>query len=181
MDLREMSARDLVAMDFEGYALGGLSVGEERETRFQIVRGTREFIPEEKPVYLMGVGTPGDLVEAVSLGVDMFDCVLPTRNARNGTLFTSTGKLNIRNQRYGDDEKPIDVRCGCYACRHFSRAYLRHLFLAKELLAYRLNTIHNLYYYTHLMTEVREAIQEDRIGSFLDAFHSHQKLSEREV
>jgi queuine tRNA-ribosyltransferase len=181
MGLREKSARDLVKMDFEGYALGGLSVGEDRDVRFRIVDGVRDLIPEHKPLYLMGVGTPEELVEAVQLGVDMFDCVLPTRNARNGTLFTSRGRLNIRNRRYGVDERPIDEDCRCYTCTHFSRAYLRHLFLSKELLAYRLHTIHNLFYYTHLMTEIRNAIKENRMRAFRDAFHSHQRSNQREV
>jgi queuine tRNA-ribosyltransferase len=181
MGLREKSARDLVEMDFEGYALGGLSVGEDRDVRFRIVNGVRDLIPEHKPLYLMGVGTPEELVEAAQLGVDMFDCVLPTRNARNGTLFTSRGRLNIRNRRYGVDERPIDEDCRCYTCTHFSRAYLRHLFLSKELLAYRLNTIHNLFYYTHLMTEIRNAIKENRMRAFRDAFHSHQRSNQREV
>jgi len=180
MDLREASARELVGMDFDGYALGGLSVGEEPEIRFRIVKETRQFIPQHKPLYLMGVGTPEDLLEAVLLGVDMFDCVLPTRNARNGTLFTSTGKLNIKNSRYRDDMKPIDKGCHCYTCRHYSRAYLRHLFVSKELIAYRLNTIHNLYYYICLMTKIRDAIKEDRTRNFRDAFHSHQRSNQRE-
>lgn len=180
MDLREASARELVEMDFDGYALGGLSVGEEPEIRFCIVKETRQFIPQHKPLYLMGVGTPEDLLEAVLLGVDMFDCVLPTRNARNGTLFTSTGKLNIKNSRYRDETKPIDERCHCYTCRHYSRAYLRHLFVSKELIAYRLNTIHNLYYYICLMTKIRDAIKGDRIRAFRDAFHSHQRSNQRE-
>jgi queuine tRNA-ribosyltransferase len=181
MGLREKSARDLVKMDFEGYALGGLSVGEDRDVRFRIVDGVRDLIPEHKPLYLMGVGTPEELVEAVQLGVDMFDCVLPTRNARNGTLFTSRGRLNIRNRRYGVDERPIDEDCRCYTCTHFSRAYLRHLFLSKELLAYRLHTIHNLFYYTHLMTEIRNAIKENCMRDFRDAFNSHQRSKQREV
>ena len=140
-DLREMSAKELVDMDFDGYALGGLSVGEDRGTRLRVIKETRHFLPDDKPVYLMGVGTPGDIVDAVMSGVDMFDCVIPTRNARNGTLFTSNGKVTIKNARYTDDERPVDEKCRCYTCTHFSRAYLRHLFMAKELLAYRLNTI----------------------------------------
>ncbi len=168
-DLREMSAKDLVGMGFDGYALGGLSVGEDRETRLRIVSETRDFLPENKPVYLMGVGAPEDLVKAVMLGVDMFDCVMPTRNARNGTLFTARGKLTIKNARYVDDERPVDENCRCYTCSSFSRAYLRHLFMAREILAYRLNTIHNLYYYTHLMAEMRQAIKEERIGEFSSA------------
>jgi queuine tRNA-ribosyltransferase len=123
----------------------------------------------------MGVGAPEDLVEGVMSGVDMFDCVMPTRNARNGTLFTATGRVNIKNARYADDEKPIEEGCQCYACSHFSRAYLRHLFMAKELLAYRLNTIHNIYYYVHLMEEMRRAIEEDRFDIYRRDFYDHQE------
>jgi queuine tRNA-ribosyltransferase len=174
-DLREMSARALVDMDFDGYALGGLSVGEDRETRSRIVEETRVFLPDEKPVYLMGVGAPEDIVDAVMSGVDMFDCVMPTRNARNGTLFTSNGKVTIKNARYADDERPVDEKCRCYTCSHFSRAYLRHLFMARELLAYRLNTIHNLYYYNRLMEEMRQAIREDRLSDYCRGFYENQR------
>ncbi|MBW1852872.1 MAG: tRNA guanosine(34) transglycosylase Tgt [Deltaproteobacteria bacterium] len=170
-DLREMSAKALVEMDFDGYALGGLSVGEGRETRQRVISETRDFLPDDKPVYLMGVGGPEDLVEAVMLGVDMFDCVMPTRNARNGTLFTSKGKLNIKNARFADDKRPIDEGCRCYTCCNYSRAYLRHLFMARELLAYRLNTIHNLFYYSDLMEGIRKAIAEDRMDAFRQAFY----------
>jgi queuine tRNA-ribosyltransferase len=169
-DLREMSAKELVPMDFDGYAMGGLSVGEDRETRARVISDTRRFLPDSKPVYLMGVGTPEDIVEAVMQGVDMFDCVMPTRNARNGTLFTSAGKMNIKNAEYLQDERPIDESCGCYTCSNYSRAYLRHLYQARELLAYRLNTIHNLFYYSHLMEEIREAIKGDRMAAFYKAF-----------
>ena len=170
-DLRERSARELVDMNFDGYALGGLSVGEDRETRLRVISETRDFLPDNKPVYLMGVGTPEDLVEAVMLGVDMFDCVMPTRNARNGTLFTSKGKLNIRNARYMEDKRPVDENCRCYTCVNYSRAYLRHLYMARELLAYRLNTIHNLFYYCRLMQGIREAIEADRLDSFKRNFY----------
>jgi len=169
-DLREESAKALVAMDFEGYALGGLSVGEDRETRRRVIEETRAFLPEEKPVYLMGVGKPEDILDAVLLGVDMFDCVIPTRNARNGTLFTQHGPLVIKNARYADDSRPIDETCACYTCSHFSRAYLRHLFMAKELLAYRLNSIHNLYYYTCFMAEIRRALEEGRLAEYSQRF-----------
>lgn len=171
-DLREKSARELVAMDFDGYALGGLSVGEDSETRLRVIAETRDFLPDDKPVYLMGVGTPEDLVEAVMRGVDMFDCVMPTRNARNGTLFTSKGKLNIKNARCLEDKRPIDENCECYTCANYSRAYLRHLYMARELLSYRLNTIHNIFYYTQLMEGIREAIKEDRMDSFRDKFYA---------
>ena len=170
-DLRERSARELVDMNFDGYALGGLSVGEDRETRLRVISETRDFLPDNKPVYLMGVGTPEDLVEAVMLGVDMFDCVMPTRNARNGTLFTSKGKLNIRNASYMEDKRPVDENCRCYTCVNYSRAYLRHLYMARELLAYRLNTIHNLFYYCRLMQGIREAIEADRLDSFRRNFY----------
>jgi len=174
-DLREMSAKELVAMDFDGYALGGLSVGEDRETRSRIIGETKCFLPESKPVYLMGVGAPEDLVEAVMQGVDMFDCVMPTRNARNGSLFTTKGRLTIKNAKYIDDERPIDENCKCYTCSNYSRAYLRHLFMSREILAYRLNTIHNLYYYIHLMAEMRKAIAKDRMFTFRDTFYEDQR------
>lgn len=174
-DLRELSALDLVDMEFEGYALGGLSVGEERETRNRVIQETIGFLPEEKPVYLMGVGMPEDIIDAVSLGVDMFDCVLPTRNARNGTLFTGTGRMSIKNARYLDDERPVDEACGCYTCSRFSRAYLRHLYVARELLSHRLNSIHNIYYYMRLMERIRCAIKEDKLEEFRDAFLASEK------
>jgi queuine tRNA-ribosyltransferase len=169
-DLRERSAKDLVALPFDGYALGGLSVGEDKETRERIIRKTVPLLPRDKPVYLMGVGTPEDIIEAVMFGVDMFDCVMPTRNARNGTLFTSSGKIVIKNACYADDDRPLDAQCECYTCTRFSRAYLRHLFLAKELLAYRLNTIHNLYFYIRLMKNLRKAVMEERVIEFRDTF-----------
>ena len=177
-DLRELSATQLVKMNFDGYALGGLSVGEDRETRGRVIMETVEFLPGDKPVYIMGVGKPEDIIEAVMLGVDMFDCVLPTRNARNGTLFTSRGNLIIKNARYTDDDRPVDENCHCYTCSHYSRAYLRHLFMAKELLAYRLNTIHNLNYYTHLMVGIRRAIREDGLANY---FRSFCKLQSEEM
>lgn len=169
-DLREMSAKGLVDLDFDGYALGGLSVGEDKLTRQRVIEETVPFLPDEKPVYLMGVGTPEDIIDAVQEGVDMFDCVMPTRNARNGTLFTSTGKVTIKNASYLEDPRPVDEDCDCYTCQNYSRAYLRHLFLAKELLSYRLNSIHNLHYYTRLMKVIREAIREDRMIAFRNEF-----------
>ncbi|UCF83118.1 MAG: tRNA guanosine(34) transglycosylase Tgt [Desulfobacteraceae bacterium] len=179
-DLREMSAGELTDMDFDGYALGGLSVGEDREMRLRVIKEARGYLPEDKPVYLMGVGSPKDLVESVMLGIDMFDCVMPTRNARNGTLFATNGRLTIKNARYVDDERPIDENCQCYTCTRFSRGYLRHLFMAKEILAYRLNTIHNLYYYSHLMSEIRQAIREDRFINYRDKFYRLQREEEFE-
>ena len=169
-DLREMSARELVDMGFDGYALGGLSVGEDKLTRIRVIKDVIGLLPDDKPIYLMGVGTPQDLVEGVMLGVDMFDCVMPTRNARNGTLFTRKGRITIKNARYAEDERPIDKACRCYTCSRFSRAYLRHLFMAKEILAYRLNTIHNLFYYSELMAEMRQAIKRDSFDDYRDNF-----------
>jgi queuine tRNA-ribosyltransferase len=158
-DLRAMSAALLTALPFDGYALGGLSVGEPKEATWEMLTHTIPLLPRDKPVYLMGVGEPEDLVTYSGLGVDMFDCVLPTRMARNGTLLTAMGRLNIRNRRFRDDPGPVEEQCGCYTCRTFSRAYLRHLFMARELLAYRLNTIHNLYYILKLMESIRQAVE----------------------
>ena len=169
-DLREKSAKDLARMDFEGYALGGLSVGEDRETRERVIRETVPFLPEDKPVYLMGVGRPEDILDAVPHGVDMFDCVLPTRNARNGALFTRHGLLTIKNARYREDDRPVEEGCRCYTCSHFSRAYLRHLFMAKELLVYRLNTIHNVHFYERLMSETRKALADGQFETFRREF-----------
>jgi queuine tRNA-ribosyltransferase len=170
-DLRERSAKELVGMGFEGYAMGGLSVGENAEERERVIKETVAYLPEDKPVYLMGVGRPEDILEAVMLGVDMFDCVMPTRNARNGTLFTSSGKLVIKNSQYVEDERPVEEGCGCYTCAHYSRAYLRHLFMANELLAYRLNSIHNIHYYLNFMNDIRSAIMDNRLEEFRDAFY----------
>ncbi len=171
MEFREKSAKELVEMDFDGYAIGGLSVGEEREIRNEIIKNTVPFLPEEKPIYLMGIGLPEDIVEGVVSGVDMFDCVIPTRNGRNGTLFTKRGKIVIKNARYINDIRPIEEDCNCYTCQNFSRAYLRHLFMTRELLVYRLNTIHNLYYYCRLMKEIRDAIRHDRMKEFVKKFY----------
>jgi len=160
---------------FDGYAIGGLSVGEPKELLLSTIEFTRPLIPDAFPVYLMGVGSPEDLVEAVSRGVDLFDCVMPTRNARNGTLFTSWGRIVIKNAQYARDQGPIDPDCTCYTCRTFTRAYLRHLFLARELLAYRLLTLHNLTYYLGLMDEMRNAVGEGRFDAFKKAFHSRRE------
>ncbi len=180
MDLREKSAKELVKMEFDGYAIGGLSVGEEKEVRDEIVKNTAPLLPKEKPVYLMGIGKPEDIVDSVIAGVDMFDCVIPTRNARNGTLFTKHGKIVIKNARYTKDKRPIDEECRCYTCRNFSRAYLRHLFMTKELLVYRLNTIHNLFYYSDLIKEIREAIKKDRLLEFREKFYERIKKEKEE-
>lgn len=170
-DLRERSAKELVKLDFPGYALGGLSVGEDRETRERVISETIRFLPEERPRYLMGVGKPADILEAVILGVDMFDCVMPTRNARNGSLFIDGGRIVIKNAEYREDDSPLDKNCGCYTCRNYSRAYLRHLFMAEELLAYRLNTIHNIYYYIHFMERIKNAIKDNKILEFQTEFY----------
>ncbi len=177
-ELRKRSAGDLIEMNFDGYALGGLSVGEEPEVRLRVIEHARPYLPDEKPVYLMGVGTPEDIVEAAVLGVDLFDCVMPTRNARNGTLFTPRGKLNIKNARFMEDQRPIDETCSCYTCRRFSRAYLRHLYVARELLAYRLNTIHNIAYYSRLMFQIREAVKQDRLYAFRRRFYEERRQKE---
>lgn len=163
-DLRERSAKDLIALDFPGYAIGGLSVGEPSEIMQDILDHTTDYLPEEKPRYLMGVGTPDYLFEAVRLGVDMADCVLPTRIARNGTVFTHKGRLVIRNAKYRLDEKPLDPECDCYTCRNYSRAYIRHLFNVNEILGPRLTTIHNLNFLLRLMERIRGAIAS---GDFL--------------
>jgi queuine tRNA-ribosyltransferase len=164
-ELRAKSVRELVDLDFDGYALGGFSVGETKRLMYDLIALTAASLPADKPRYLMGVGTPADLVACVKLGVDMFDCVMPTRNARNGCLFTRQGKLLIKNARYARDPRPIDPACQCYTCRHYSRAYLRHLFVADELLAPRLNTIHNLHYYMDVMRMIREAIAAGQLDS----------------
>ncbi len=174
-DLRQQSAAGLTALDFSGYAVGGLSVGESVQTRLEVAGYTLPLLPADKPRYVMGVGTPAELVELVALGADMFDCVMPTRNARNGQLFTAAGTLNIRNACYLTDPSPIDETCGCYACRHFSRAYLRHLFMARELLAYRLATIHNVYYFVQLLKSIGEAIAEGAFARFRDRFYRQMK------
>ena len=157
--LRDESLEKLKGIGFEGYAIGGLSVGEPKEERARIMRHITPELPPDRPRYLMGMGTPEDIIEAVAAGIDMFDCVLPTRNARNGWLFTRFGDVKIRNARYRDDTRPLDERCACHTCRRFTRAYLHHLQKANEILGARLNTIHNLYYYLELMRELRAAIE----------------------
>jgi len=165
-DLRRQAIEEAAALDLPGYALGGYAVGEEPAEMWEGVARHAPELPREKPRYLMGVGTPEDLLAGISAGVDMFDCVLPTRTARNGLLFTSRGRLNVKNARFADDEGPLDPGCTCYTCQTFSRAYLRHLFRAGEILALRLNTVHNLHHYLRLMEGAREAIQEGRFASF---------------
>jgi len=162
-DLRRSSVEGTVALDFPGYAIGGLSVGERKDLMYETLAVTAPFLPEDKPRYLMGVGTPEDLVYGVSCGIDMFDCVMPTRNARNGSLFTTTGGIKIRNAQYKTDFTPLDPSCICYTCQHFTRAYIRHLHLENEILGHRLKTIHNLHFYLSLMRGIRLAITD---GSF---------------
>jgi queuine tRNA-ribosyltransferase len=174
-ELRKNHAAALIDIGFDGYAIGGLSVGENKEDMYDITEATVPFLPRDYPVYLMGVGTPADLVEGVWRGVDMFDCVMPTRNARNGSLFTSSGKISIKNSRYRTDRRPLDENCSCYTCRNYSRAYLRHLFHAREILSYHLNTIHNLHYYLNLMAEIRRAIENDNFAGFRKDFYSKLK------
>jgi queuine tRNA-ribosyltransferase len=178
--LRKSHAEDVCAVDLPGYALGGFSVGETPEAMHEGVAFSAPLLPRDKPRYLMGVGTPVDLVTCVEHGVDMFDCVLPTRCARNGLLFTSEGKLVIRNATFAKDERPPDPACSCYTCRTFSRAYLRHLFVAGEILAMRLNTLHNLHYFLTLMKEVRRAIAEDRYAAFARDFREKARAQETE-
>ncbi len=177
-ELRRQAARELVDIGFHGYALGGLSVGEPKELMHEMTEVAAAELPREFPLYLMGVGTPEDLVEGVYRGVDMFDCVMPTRNARNGMLFTSSGRIVIKNTCYRDDERPLDDRCDCMTCRSFSRAYLRHLFMCRELLAYQLNTIHNLAYYCRLMREMRQAIERDNFSTFRQEFYVRRRDQE---
>ena len=177
-DLRDESAGATVAIGFEGYAIGGLSVGEPIEQMYSVVGDTVPGLPAGRPRYLMGAGTPEDLVECVARGIDMFDCVLPTRNARNGQLFTSEGRINIRNAKYAEDDRPIDPQCGCYTCRHHSRAYLRHLCMAGEMTAGALNTLHNLSYYLDTMRRIRDAIAFRTFDRFrLEFLRSASRLS----
>ncbi len=169
-DLRQRSVEEIVTIGFPGYAVGGLSVGEPKALMMEMAGHTLPLLPGDAPRYVMGVGTPSDLVEMIAMGADMFDCVMPTRNARNGQLFTSQGTLNINNACHRDDTGPIDPECRCYTCRHYSRAYIRHLLQAREILAHRLTTIHNLHYYLDLVKKVRMAILENRFEPFLKAF-----------
>lgn len=174
-DLRKRSVDELVDLDFNGYAVGGLSVGEPKDLMHEMADFTLEQIPDIYPKYVMGVGKPEDLVEMVTFGADMFDCVLPTRNARNGNLITSFGAINICNSRFRHDTRPIDQECGCYTCLSYSRAYLRHLYMAKELLAYRLNTIHNIHYYLNLMEQIRTAICNNEFVRFKQRFYAKRE------
>ncbi len=174
-DLRARSLEQLQEIDFEGFAIGGLSVGENTEDMYRILSYIAPKLPKNKPRYLMGVGTPLDILEGISRGVDMFDCVLPSRNARNGTLFTSAGKINIKKAQYREDTSPLDSECDCYTCRNFTKAYLRHLYVSKELLSYRLNTLHNLTFYLKLVKEARQAITN---GKFSELKRKYEKIYE---
>jgi queuine tRNA-ribosyltransferase len=165
-ELRDESQRGLQEIDFDGYAIGGLSVGEPKEDMQRILRHTAPQLPSGAPRYLMGVGTPADIVDAVENGIDMFDCVMPTRNARNGWIFTTNGTIRLRNARYRDDIRPLDEECGCYTCRHFSRAYLHHLQRVNEILGAHLNTVHNLHFYQQLMGELRQAIEAGKLAEY---------------
>jgi queuine tRNA-ribosyltransferase len=174
-DLRIQSAKEITSMPFDGFAIGGLSIGETPDLMQKMARHTAPLLPRERPRYLMGVGRPEDLVEGVRAGIDLFDCVMPTRNARNGQLFTSRGKVNIKNARYMDDAGPLDPECPCEACTKYSRAYLRHLFVCGELLSARLNTVHNLTYYISIMKQMREAIFENRFDAWVKAFYKKRE------
>ncbi len=173
-DLRDKSLEGLTDIGFDGYAIGGLSVGETAEERNKVLDNIAHKMPKNKARYLMGVGTPEDIVEAVKRGVDMFDCVIPTRNARTGFLYTRTGILKLRNSRYKDDMRPIEEDCQCYTCRNYTRSYLKHLDNCKEILGLRLNTIHNLYYYHNLMAEIRESIKVNKFDEFIKEFYFHR-------
>jgi len=178
-DLRKVCTQALIEIDFDGYAVGGVSVGEPRNLRYNIVNFVSGLLPQDKPRYLMGVGMPEDIIEAVELGMDMFDCVVPTRYGRNGTAFTSVGKLTIRNSPYIEDFRPLDQICSCYTCKNFSRAYLRHLFNTDEILGLRLVSLHNIHFYLELMRQIREEIRQDRFAEFKKEFLSRY-LNEEE-
>jgi queuine tRNA-ribosyltransferase len=169
-ELRARSARETVGLDFPGYAIGGLSVGESKAEMSTALEVTVAHLPTEKPRYLMGVGTPQDFVAAIDRGVDMFDCVIPTRNARNGKLYTREGTISIKRAEFARDARPVSERCECYTCRNYSRAYLRHLYLSREILSARLNTIHNLYFFLELLREIRTAIESGTWEKFKGAF-----------
>lgn len=178
-DLRRLHVDMILEYDCFGHAIGGLSVGEDKEDMWRTATATAAMLPINRPRYLMGVGTPDDILEGIKAGIDMFDCVMPTRNARNGCLFTYDGKVSIKSKIYADDQKPLDEKCSCYTCKTFSRSYLRHLFLSKEILYYRLASLHNISYYLSLVNDARQAILENR---FLDFYHHrracHQNLNE---
>lgn len=165
-DLRRQSAEELIELDFDGYALGGLSVGEPKQLMYEMINYTTPLLPQDKPHYLMGIGDLMDVLEAVAAGIDMFDCVMPTRNARNGTLFTSQGRISIKREEFKKDPGPLDPNCGCYTCRNYSRAFLRHMFMSREILSMRLNSLHNLHFFLEFFREMREAIGYGKFGQF---------------
>lgn len=171
-DLREQSLHELLEIGFDGYAIGGLSVGEDKQVMYSVIHHIAPQLPDDRPRYLMGVGTPEDILEAVAQGVDMFDCVMPTRNARNGNLFTSRGRLNIKNARYKDDRRPLDEDCACPTCQRYSRAYIRHLYMSGEILASILSTVHNISFYLDMMKRIRQAISLDAFTEFLSLYIS---------
>ncbi|MCB0326213.1 MAG: tRNA guanosine(34) transglycosylase Tgt [Bdellovibrionales bacterium] len=172
--IRTFSAKETIERDLPGYSIGGLSVGEEKNAMMEMIEVCTEILPHDKPRYLMGVGTPRDLIEGVYRGVDMFDCVMPSRNARNGTLFTSEGKVNIKKAQYSEDQTSLDPDCSCHTCKNFTRAYLHHLFRCNEILGLRLNTIHNIHYYLELMRKVRESLDQGRFSEFYRQWISSQ-------
>lgn len=180
-ELREISLNGLTDIGFDGYAIGGLSVGEPKEEMIKVLDHLKSRMPLNHPRYLMGVGTPEDIVEAVRRGVDMFDCVMPTRNARNGFLFTSKGMVRIRNAQYSDDTGPVDDECDCYTCKNYSRSYLRHLDKTKEILGSRLNTIHNLHYYQYVMAGLRDAIEKGELDEFVAEFYAKRSQAVPDV
>ncbi len=178
-DLRRLSLAVLVDIGFDGYALGGLSVGEPKQMLYEMIEDLVPLLPDDRPRYLMGVGTPEDIVFAVSMGIDMFDCVLPTRNARNGWLYIQDSVIKLRNAQFAEDIRPPDPNCGCYTCQHYSRAYLRHLYRANEILGARLNTVHNVYYYLSLMAKIRSAIKLGRFSQFAEDFFAKRGIKPR--
>ena len=177
-DLRTANMKKIAAMDLDGYAIGGLAVGEPKEVMYKIISAVEPYMPEEKPRYLMGVGTPGNIIEGVSRGVDLFDCVMPSRNARHGHLNTGRGIINLNNRKYERDPLPIDPECDCPTCRNFSRGYIRHLFKSKEMLAMRLCVMHNLYFYNNLMLKIRNALEE---GSFDRFYNENVELLDKRI
>jgi queuine tRNA-ribosyltransferase len=168
-DIRIEHAKRISELDLDGYAIGGLAVGETHEEMYRIIESVTPYLPLEKPTYLMGVGTPENILEAVERGVDFFDCVYPSRNGRHGNAYTNHGKMNLNNAKYELDERPLDEKCGCPACKNYSRSYIRHLMKAGEMLGMRLLVLHNLYFYNHLMEEIREAIEQGRYSEFKKA------------
>ena len=180
-DLRRVSVEYLASLDFPGYAIGGLSLGESKRLTLQIAQETAALLPKNKPRYLMGIGSPEDIVEGVARGIDIFDSALPTRVARNGALFTRSGRVNIRNAAYSQMEKPVDTECSCYTCRTFSAAYLHHLFSSRELLAYKLATVHNLTFISQLMSQIRDAIQKGSFNSFKDSFMANYRPTSEQM